>query len=143
MFLVQPFIVTKVRRGFGLKFKQRILQQRRKCLEFELKEPLRWREDDKLEPLLMCFYCLIVKMIFGNIIEIQFDVHIKSLNQQALLTQIADFYGLLFLAHYRTSPIDLRRLLDAPKQRFYLAQTEGHLLGGVWALEEGDCRIED
>lgn len=125
-------------RGFGLKFKQRILQQRRKCLEFELKEPLRWREDDKLEPFIDVLLLLNSEDDFRQYhYKSNLDVHIKSLNQQALLTQIADFYGLLSLAHYRTSPIDLRRLLDAPKQRFYLAQTEGHLLGGVWALEEG------
>ena len=31
-----------------------------------------------------------------------------------------DFYGLMTLAHYRTSPLDLRRLLDGKNQRFIL-----------------------
>ena len=51
--------------------------------------------------------------------------------------QIESVYGLLTLAHYRTSPLDLRRLLDAPQQQFYLAQAQDSLLGCVWAVSEG------
>ena len=45
------------------------------------------------------------------------------------------------LAHYRTSPLDLRRLFDANSQCFFTAENEQDLLGAVWALKEGG--IED
>ena len=45
------------------------------------------------------------------------------------------------LAHYRTSPLDLRRLFDANSQCFFTAESEQNLLGAVWALKEGG--IED
>ncbi|MBN6711480.1 tRNA(Met) cytidine acetyltransferase [Haemophilus haemoglobinophilus] len=132
-------------RGFSLKFKQRILQQQqRKSLEFELIEPLRWRNDDRLEPFIDALLLLNSEDDFPQS-DYQPDqnVQITSLNQQQLSTQLADFYGLLSLAHYRTSPIDLRRLFDAPKQRFYLAESENKLLGGIWALEEGGLFEQD
>ncbi|MGL9734894.1 MAG: hypothetical protein ACR5LF_01575 [Symbiopectobacterium sp.] len=50
------------------------------------------------------------------------------------------YYVLLRSAHYRTSPLDLRRLLDAPGMHLYGAQ-RGEALGGVaWWVDEGTCR---
>ena len=54
--------------------------------------------------------------------------------------QIESVYGLLTLAHYRTSPLDLRRLLDAPQQQFYLAQAHDALLGCVWRCRKAGWR---
>ena len=56
---------------------------------------------------------------------------------------IADFYGLMTLAHYRTSPLDLRRLLDGENQCFYFAEYQQNLLGAIWALEEGNMADDE
>lgn len=54
--------------------------------------------------------------------------------------KLASFYGLLMSAHYRTSPLDLRRLLDAKHQHFIAAMSAGHCapyVGALWMVDEG------
>lgn len=123
-------------RGFELKFKQKI---HRTFQHIELKQPLRWQENDALE----CFIDDLLlldaedqfeQMPYSAKTEIQFHEATQPLNDN----EIKNFYGLMTLAHYRTSPIDLRRLFDGEGQHFYLAKHQQHLLGAVWALEEGN-----
>ncbi len=52
------------------------------------------------------------------------------------------FYRLLCSAHYRTSPNDLRRLLDAPGQHLWLAGDTNAPCGALWATEEGGLSHE-
>lgn len=127
-------------RGFLLKF---MAKTDRTLRHFELFTPLRWQTDDKLEAfiddLLLCDCedrlpqppC---DRVLAEQIQISYCERIPH-------DQIESVYGLLTLAHYRTSPLDLRRLLDAPQQQFYLAQAQDALLGCVWAVPEGG--IED
>ena len=123
-------------RGFLLKF---MAKTDRTLRHFELFTPLRWQADDKLEAfiddLLLCD-------CEDRLPQPPYDV---ALAEQIQIShceriphdQIESVYGLLTLAHYRTSPLDLRRLLDAPQQQFYLAHAQDALLGCVWAVPEG------
>ncbi|WP_288062488.1 GNAT family N-acetyltransferase, partial [Rodentibacter caecimuris] len=65
------------------------------------------------------------------------------ITQSQLIQSPEPFYGLMILAHYRTSPIDLRRLFDGEGQRFYLANDQRQLIGAIWALEEGGMEDEN
>lgn len=47
-------------------------------------------------------------------------------------------YQLLSGAHYRTSPLDLRRMMDAHGQHFLQASTADSVAGAVWLVDEGD-----
>jgi tRNA(Met) cytidine acetyltransferase len=49
----------------------------------------------------------------------------------------ASVYELLCAAHYRTSPLDLRRMMDAPGQQFAVAETDPDIAGALWLVEEG------
>lgn len=122
-------------RGFILKFRDKT---HRTFSHIELTYPLRWQPND------------LVEKFIDDLLLLNAEDHIAAIPYQAnpsmsfhsvppsqLQNQLHDFYGLLTLAHYRTSPLDLRRLLDAHKQLVYLAQTDLHLLGGLWALQEG------
>ena len=51
-------------------------------------------------------------------------------------------YRLLSAAHYRTSPLDLRRMMDAGGQRFACALGEEALVGALWAVDEGGLSPE-
>lgn len=51
--------------------------------------------------------------------------------------RLAAFYALLVHAHYRTTPLDLRRMMDAPGQRFHAAYSGDALIGALWLTEEG------
>ena len=123
-------------RGFLLKF---MAKTDRTLRHFELFTPLRWRADDKLEAfiddLLLCD-CedRLPQPPYDSVLAEQIQIsHCERIPHD----QIESVYGLLTLAHYRTSPLDLRRLLDAPQQQFYLAQAHDALLGCVWAVPEG------
>lgn len=52
-------------------------------------------------------------------------------------TQPAALYRLLASAHYRTSPLDLRRMMDAPGQHFWQARTLTAPVAALWLVEEG------
>ena len=123
-------------RGFLLKF---MAKTDRTLRHFELFTPLRWQTDDKLEAfiddLLLCD-CedRLPQPPYNEALAEQIEIsHCERIPHD----QIESIYGLLTLAHYRTSPLDLRRLLDAPQQQFYLAQAQDSLLGCVWAVSEG------
>ena len=123
-------------RGFLLKF---IAKTDRTLRHFELFTPLRWQADDKLEAfiddLLLCD-CedRLPQPPYDGALTEQIQIsHCERIPRD----QMESVYGLLTLAHYRTSPLDLRRLLDAPQQQFYLAHAQDALLGCVWAVPEG------
>ncbi|WP_308665814.1 GNAT family N-acetyltransferase [uncultured Aggregatibacter sp.] len=127
-------------RGFLLKF---MAKTNRTLRHFELFTPLRWQADDKLEAfiddLLLCD-CedRLPQPPYDSVLAEQIQMsHCERIPHD----EIESIYGLLTLAHYRTSPLDLRRLLDAPQQQFYLAQAQDALFGCVWAVPEGG--IED
>ena len=123
-------------RGFLLKF---MAKTDRTLRHVELFTPLRWQADDKLEAfiddLLLCD-CedRLPQPPYDMALAAQ--IHISHC-ERIPHDEIESVYGLLTLAHYRTSPLDLRRLLDAPQQQFYLAQAQDSLLGCAWAVSEG------
>lgn len=55
-------------------------------------------------------------------------------SSSSMLTQ---FFGLLKKAHYRTSLIDLRRLLDADNLKHYVAMVEQKIIGALVIIKEG------
>ena len=123
-------------RGFLLKF---MSKTDRTLRHVELFTPLRWQADDKLEAfiddLLLCD-CedRLPQPSYDGVLAEQIEMsHCERIPHD----QMESVYGLLTLAHYRTSPLDLRRLLDAPQQQFYLAHAQDALLGCVWAVSEG------
>ena len=123
-------------RGFLLKF---MAKTDRTLRHFELFTPLRWQADDKLEAfiddLLLCD-CedRLPQPPYDSVLAEQIQIsHCERIPHD----QMESVYGLLTLAHYRTSPLDLRRLLDAPQQQFYLAHARDSLLGCIWAVPEG------
>ncbi|OOF44963.1 tRNA(Met) cytidine acetyltransferase [Rodentibacter trehalosifermentans] len=127
-------------RGFELKFKQKT---HRTFQQFELDHPLRWEENDPLEHFIEDLLLLDAEDKFEQIISHpQHNIQISEIAQDRLIRSPEAFYGLMTLAHYRTSPIDLRRLFDGEGQHFYLATERERLIGAIWALEEGGMNDE-
>lgn len=120
-------------RGFMLKFCAELQQVR----YFTLDEPLRWARHDPLE------HWINQALLFEDAAET------PSLEARAPRRAEAwDFaaqqaaYQLLTSAHYRTSPLDLRRLLDAPGMHLWLAGEVPALQGALWLVEEGGLTDE-
>ena len=125
-------------RGFELKFKRKI---HRTFQHFELKHSLRWQENDPLEQFIDNLLLLNAEDDFQ---QFPFQPHFPyQIREAQKPPHIADFYGLMTLAHYRTSPLDLRRLLDGENQCFYFAEYQQNLLGAIWALEEGNMADDE
>ena len=125
-------------RGFELKFKRKI---HRTFQHFELKQPLRWQENDPLEHFIDDLLLLNAEDEFQQFpFQPDLPYQIREVQKPH---HIADFYGLMTLAHYRTSPLDLRRLLDGENQRFYFSEYQQNFLGAIWVLEEGNMADDE
>ena len=104
---------------------------------YSLNTPIRWALNDPLERLMagiMLFDDADLSPIRGEALTIQ------AISQQQWPQQSAAFiamYRLLAAAHYRTSPLDWRRMLDAPGQRFIAAFSAGRCAAALWLVEEG------
>ncbi|WP_299998017.1 GNAT family N-acetyltransferase [uncultured Cedecea sp.] len=120
-------------RGFLLKFCAALPS----CHAFTLNTPIRWAENDPLEQLIdriMLFDEPCLDALPAG--EIQFEV-IDKLDWPVNARPLTDIYRLLSAAHYRTSPLDWRRLLDAPGMHYLAATIEQHCAGALWLVEEG------
>ncbi|EPO2452463.1 tRNA(Met) cytidine acetyltransferase TmcA [Providencia rettgeri] len=123
-------------RGFTLKFCASLAH----FTLLQLDNPMRYAANDPLELWVNEALLLqepVTQTVFAGNIEY------KALTQASLAEnneQLKAFYGLLMSAHYRTSPLDLRRLLDAQQQHFMVAKTESHncaYIGALWMVDEG------
>ncbi|EEV6839800.1 GNAT family N-acetyltransferase [Escherichia coli] len=120
-------------RGFLLKFCARFPHLHR----FELQQPIRWAQGCPLEKMVS------EALIFddenfthtpqGNIVISAFEQTLWRSEPETPLK----VYQLLSGAHYRTSPLDLRRMMDAPGQHFLQAAGENEIAGALWLVDEG------
>ncbi|WP_395490466.1 tRNA(Met) cytidine acetyltransferase TmcA [Cedecea davisae] len=120
-------------RGFLLKFCASLPSLRR----FTLSAPIRWAQNDPLEQ-------AIDEIMLFDEPEIERPVQgepvlaaVGQADWQHNAGQLKQMYRLLSGAHYRTSPLDLRRMLDAPGQHFIAANAGDECVGALWLVEEG------
>ncbi|QHP79629.1 tRNA(Met) cytidine acetyltransferase [Pectobacterium odoriferum] len=128
-------------RGFLLKFCAMLPQWR----AFTLDEPLRWAVNDPLERVLDRALLFNEPEAFHS--PQSPDRPISSSALESRIERADDWlthpdrltwcYALLCSAHYRTSPLDLRRLMDAPGMHIASAQMAGEIGGVLWLVEEG------
>ncbi|MGY3886279.1 tRNA(Met) cytidine acetyltransferase TmcA [Aeromonas aquatica] len=125
-------------RGFHLRFKRVLDRQTPDWHELHLAEPIRWSQHDPLEPLVFRLLGLNAEVLppppptAPGWRQIGQD---KLAEDEALLDQV---FGLLVLAHYQTSPSDLRSLLESPDLDIHLLEQEQSLLGVALVAREGN-----
>ena len=125
-------------RGFLLKFCARFPHLHR----FELQQPIRWAQGCPLEKMVS------KALVFddenfthtpqGNIVISAFEQTLWRSEPETPLK----VYQLLSGAHYRTSPLDLRRMMDAPGQHFLQAAGGNEIAGALWLVDEGGLSQE-
>jgi tRNA(Met) cytidine acetyltransferase len=125
-------------RGFLLKFCARFPGLK----SFTLEQPVRWASGCPLERFIS------EVLMFDDalpVLHLADKLRIQRVEQTAWAHQPAlpvAMYRLLSAAHYRTSPLDLRRMMDAPGQHFISAQQGDSLTGALWLVDEGGLSPE-
>jgi tRNA(Met) cytidine acetyltransferase len=129
-------------RGFAVRFREQLDQHTPHWQERTLSQPVRWAASDPLEPLVFRLFLLAAKSQ-SNAQQPTPDA-LPALEierwQPALATEndLAEAFGLLVNAHYRTTPADLRQWLDDPAAVSWRARINGRTVGLVWAQGEGE-----
>lgn len=124
--------------GFALRFLHQLRARYPKSVEYRLGTPIRWAAPDPLEQI--SHRMLLLDVDAGEPVRAPKNLGFATISQAELAVnseQLRNLFGLLVLAHYRTSPGDLRILLDSPNMRIYQARAGEDLLGCVLLAEEG------
>ncbi|GEK73233.1 MULTISPECIES: tRNA(Met) cytidine acetyltransferase TmcA [Halomonas] len=107
-------------RGFALRFRARLERLTPEWREYHLSAPIRWAEDDPLEALTSRLLMLDAEPVAPDDIGSKATAAWRVESPEALAhdePRLRTLFGLLVQAHYRTTPSDLRHLLDGPDTR--------------------------
>ncbi|MFC3294543.1 tRNA(Met) cytidine acetyltransferase TmcA [Modicisalibacter luteus] len=130
-------------RGFALRFRERLERDTPGWRELRLAQPVRWAEGDPLEAVTRDLLLLdaepderpqVTQALADH------DVRLVVLDRDTLAdddVRLNALFGLLVQAHYRTTPADLRQLLDGPGTHLLAAYAGGVCVGICQASEEG------
>src|SRR5690606_14350801 len=125
-------------RGFVLRFLDWLEREPRPSQRLTLREPIRWSSGDPLERFVFDLLALdaeLAPLVEPAALPPPRRLHPDELaRDEALLRSLL---GLLIHAHYRTSPADLERLLDAPNLAVHAVVESGQVLGATLVAREG------
>ncbi|MDH5426125.1 MAG: GNAT family N-acetyltransferase [Gammaproteobacteria bacterium] len=130
-------------RGFSVRFTKVLTEQVADWQQIEMKQPVRWRSNDELEAWLFKWLCLDADVeALANDICLQ-NISIRQITQADLMDDeplLRQVFALLVLAHYKTRPSDLQRLLD-DKITITIAEADTgfvkQIIGIVLSADEG------
>lgn len=129
-------------RGFAVRFNRVLDQLAPQWKSLQLNQPIRWAADDPLEA--FTFRALLLdaepaddeSLKDASVDEVVVE-HLprdQLLGDESLLRQL---FGLLVIAHYRTTPMDLMHLLDGPNISVWVARYQGEVAAAVLVAREG------
>lgn len=127
-------------RGFSVRFTKELNDSVYQWQQIEMKTPVRWGNNDPLEAWLFKFLCL-----DADVADINNDVQINALKvrqisrsdlakNESLLRQV---FSLLVLAHYKTRPSDLQRMLE-DEVVITIAELDDRVVGVLLSANEGE-----
>lgn len=131
-------------RGFDYKLKPQIVQRFNQYQFVSMATPIRWRQHDRLEANVNRLLALDVKLMdVSNLKQVEKtkDINLKQWTKAALIKDeisLNQIFALLVHAHYRTSPQDLRHLLDGPNITTYTLDIAGVIVAAVLMAFEGE-----
>ncbi len=129
-------------RGFDVRFRDRIAASDHAVCEVRLDEPVRHAPDDPVEQWAFDALLLDARPAVGEAVA-DADPETATYGQPTAAELVSDdarlreTFGLLALAHYRTEPNDLARLLDAPNVRTRTLRHEGRVVAVALLAREG------
>ena len=137
-------------RGFSVRFRDRLAESDHAVVETRLDEPIRYAAGDPVEAWAFRALLLDARPPVAQVVEdaTPESVDYRALSAEALAadeTPLREAFGLLVLAHYRTEPDDLARVLDAPNLAVRALVVDGaspsredHVVAVALLAREGD-----
>jgi len=129
-------------RGFDVRFTQTLQRLRPQWQQLNLQQPIRWAAGDPVEHWL--FEALLLNASAADDIDAATvaarQCVIERLDRDALLADkhtLRALFGLLVLAHYQTTPADLRLLLDGPNISVWVSRFQGKVVAAALVAAEG------
>lgn len=107
----------------------------------KLEQPLRWSQYDPLERFIDEVLLFSEAEPVADERDIDFSYPLQN-EWQASGALLEAMYRLLASAHYRTSPLDLRRMMDGPGMHFSAALQGEKVHGALWLVDEGGLSAE-
>lgn len=131
-------------RGFAIRFRQILDQATPQWHSQTLLQPVRWANEDPLEPLISRLFLLGADHNPDDFPGTAAGEVVVEPWQPALASEaeLADAFGLLVNAHYRTTPADLRQWMDDSAARSWRALINGKTIGVLWGAVEGGLSKE-
>ncbi|MFD1599027.1 tRNA(Met) cytidine acetyltransferase TmcA [Halobellus rarus] len=134
-------------RGFSVRFRGELADSGHDVSEVTLSEPIRFAPADPVESWAFRALLLDARPPVDALVA---DASPSSVTYRALSPDelagdehlLREVFGLLVLAHYRTEPDDLARLLDAPNLRVRVLEHAGHVVSVALLAREGGLDAE-
>ena len=129
-------------RGFSVRFRDRLADARHAVTETRPREPIRHAPGDPLESWSFRALALDARPAVDPLVA---DASLADATYERLSTdrlrgddhRLREAFGLLVVAHYRTEPTDLARLLDAPNLSVHALLVDGHVAAVALVAREG------
>lgn len=134
-------------RAFEYKFKPLLEKQFDKVKYLTLSQPIRWNENDFLESdinRLLMINAQLAKLLSQPVLSKSENLSFKILTSEQLVkdghiqnSKLEQLFSLLVNAHYKTTPNDLRNLLDGPNIKIFCLEHDDKIIGAVLLAQEG------
>ncbi|MXR42651.1 GNAT family N-acetyltransferase [Halobaculum sp. WSA2] len=129
-------------RGFSVRFRDRLDESDRRVTDVRMDDPIRYARGDPVEGWAFRALMLDARPAVAAAVEdaTPETVDYRAVDADDLLADehlLSEAFGLLVLAHYRTEPDDLARLLDAPNLSLRALTHEGHVVSVALLAREG------
>ncbi|MFB6126464.1 MAG: tRNA(Met) cytidine acetyltransferase TmcA [Halolamina sp.] len=129
-------------RSFDVRFRKRLTESPLSVTDVTLATPIRYAREDPVESwafraLLLDASPAVAPAVADATPETAEYVALSAEELLADETRLREAFGLLVLAHYRTEPNDLARLLDAPNLTLRALVHDGHVVSVALLAREG------
>ncbi|KAA9398653.1 tRNA(Met) cytidine acetyltransferase [Haloarcula sp. CBA1130] len=129
-------------RGFSVRFRDRLDESDHAVTDVSMTTPIRYSDADPVE--VWAFRALLLdarppvdQLIADATPETVEYRRLSAADLRADEHLLREVFGLLVLAHYRTEPSDLARMLDAPNLTVRALTHEGHIVAVALLAQEG------
>lgn len=134
-------------RGFAVRFHQVLDQLAPGWSRLRMETPIRWASGDPLERFVFDALLLAAAPAPDTALADAQAGHctFERLDRDRLAEDeplLSELFGLLVLAHYQTTPNDLRHLLDGPNIAVHVMRYRGHVAATALVTEEGGFDAE-